>query len=138
VAWTLVFHLFGVIFWLGNLLVISSILGMVPEEVGITKERFIVAGRRLLKVGANVGAAVAIVFGIVLVMLEPKVLAEGWFHVKLALVLALLVIHWRLYRRVMALEDDPATASPREFKIVHGLVSLLLLGILILALVKPF
>lgn len=134
----LVFHLFGVIFWLGNLLVISSILGMVPEEVGVAKERFIVAARRLIKVGANVGAAVAIVFGIVLVLLEPRVLAAGWLHVKLLLVLALLLIHWRLYRRVVALEDDPGTASPREFKIMHGLVSLLLLGILILALVKPF
>ena len=59
-------------------------------------------------------------------------------HAKLALVLVLLFFHFRLYRRVVALENDPGSATRREFSMLHGIVSLLLLLILVLVLVKPF
>jgi len=131
-------HIFGVVFWLGSLLVIATLLGLVPEEVGVAKERFIVATRRLFDVGCNVGAAVAVGLGILLVLLEPEVLRHGWFHLKLLLVVIVLVLHVRLYRRIAALEDEPASATHREFTILHGVVSLLLLAILVLALAKPF
>ena len=131
-------HIFGVVFWLGSLLVIATLLGLVPEEVGVAKERFIVATRRLFDVGCNVGAAVAVGLGILLVLLEPEVLRHGWFHLKLLLVVIVLVLHVRLYRRIAALEDEPASATRREFAILHGIVSLLLLAILVLALAKPF
>ncbi len=65
-------------------------------------------------------------------------LTVGWLHVKLLLVLVLLYFHYRLYRRILNLESDPASASAGEFKMIHGLVSALLLAILALALIKPF
>ena len=57
---------------------------------------------------------------------------------KLLLVLLMLVVQFRLYQRIGALEEAPLNATRREFSIMHGLVSLLLLGILILVIVKPF
>ena len=81
--WVLTFHLFGVIFWLGGLLVITSLLALVADEVGVAKERFIVAARRLF-IGCNIGAAVAIVFGFVLIAFEPEVMRQGWFHTEAA------------------------------------------------------
>ena len=131
-------HIFGVVFWLGSLLVIATLLGLVPEEVGVAKERFIVATRRLFDVGCNVGAAVTVGLGILLVLLEPEVLRHGWFHLKLLLVVIVLLLHVRLYRRIAALENEPASATRREFAILHGIVSLLLLAILVLAIAKPF
>ena len=56
----------------------------------------------------------------------------------LVLVLVLLYLHYRLYRRILNLENDPSGASAREFKIIHGIVSALLLAILALAVLKPF
>jgi len=47
-------------------------------------------------------------------------------------------VHLRLYQRIRAIEDAPLSATRREFAIIHGIVSLLLLGILVLVLVKPF
>ncbi len=134
----LVFHLFGVIFWVGSLLVISSMMGLVPNEVGAARERMIGIGRRLLHVSANVGAIVTIVFGIFLILLEPHVMLRGWMHAKLTLVLILLFVHFKFYRRVVALENDPGSATRREFSMIHGIVSLLLLLILVLVLLKPF
>jgi protoporphyrinogen IX oxidase len=134
----LVFHLFGVILWIGSLLVISSMMALVPDEVGAARERMIVIARRLFHVSSNIGAIVTVVFGIFLVLLNPNVMLHGWMHAKIALVLALLFFHVKLYRRVIALESDPGSATRREFSIIHGIVSLILFLILVLVLVRPF
>ncbi len=138
IKWAIVFHLFGVIVWIGNLLVIASMLALVTEEVGTARERLVLVARRLFQIGCNLGALATVFFGIVLILLDPGVLTVGWLHVKLLLVLVLLYFHYRLYRRILNLESDPASASAGEFKMIHGLVSALLLAILALALVKPF
>ncbi len=136
--WILAFHVFGVILWLGSLLVLSSLLGLVAEEVGVSKERFLVAARRLFDVSANGGALATIGFGIWLILLEPSVLRQGWLHIKLLLVVILIVIHARLFRRINALEAEPSAASRREFAIMHGIISALLLAILLLVFLRPF
>ncbi len=137
VGFIIALHLFGVIFWIGSLLLITRWLAMVPDEVGVAKERFIVAARRLY-LGCNIGAAIAIGFGIVLIILEPEVLTQLWMYAKLILVGAMLFFHYRCYRRTIFLEDNPGEATRGEFMMMHGIVSLLLLGILALALMKPF
>jgi protoporphyrinogen IX oxidase len=138
IRWGIVFHLFGVIIWIGNLLVIASMLSLAAEEVGAGRERLIVIARRLFQVGCNIGALTTVFFGIVLILLDPSVLMLGWLHLKLLLVLVLLYFHYRLYRRILNLETDPSSASTREFKLLHGFVSALLLGILALAVLRPF
>jgi putative membrane protein len=138
VNWVIAFHLFGVIVWIGNLLVIASMLSLATEETGAGRERLILVSRRLFQIGGNIGALTTVIFGIILILLEPAVLSFGWLHAKLLLVLVLLFFHYRLYRHILNLEDDPAGASARAFKMIHGFVSALLLAILVLALVKPF
>ncbi len=137
-GWALVFHIFGVVSWLGSLLVVSAIMAKVPVEVGVAKERFIVTARQLLKIGGNIGAALTVGFGTVLIVLKPELLRHGWLNVKLLFVAALLLVHSRLYHRIVALENDPGSATEREFKIAHLLVAALLLAILILAVMNPF
>jgi putative membrane protein len=113
-------------------------MALVPDEVGAARERMVVIGRRLFHVSSNIGAIVTVVFGIFMVLLDPRVMLQGWMHAKIGLVLVLLVFHVRLYWRVIALENDPGSATRREFTILHGIFSLLLLLILVLVLVKPF
>jgi len=138
ISWGIVFHLFGVIIWIGNLLVIASMLSLATEEVGAARERLILISRRLFQIGCNLGALATVFFGIILILLDPAVLMVGWLHIKLLLVLVLLFLHYRLYRRILNLENDPSGTSAREFKMIHGLVSALLLAILALAVLKPF
>ncbi len=106
IGWVIVFHLFGVIIWIGNLLVIASMLSLATEEVGAARERLIGVSRRLFQVGCNIGALTTILLGIILILLDPAVLMRGWLHAKLVLVLVLLYFHYRLYRRIRDLEDD--------------------------------
>ena len=126
------------IFWVGSLLTVSSLMTPVPEEVGAAREALIVAARRLLGVGANIAAAFAIVFGIAAIVAEPQVLTHGWLHTKLVLVLIVIGCHVRLYRRVSALENEPSSSTRREFAMLHGIISLLTLMILALVFLQPF
>jgi putative membrane protein len=136
-GWLLVLHLFGVIFWVGSLLLISSLLAMVSDEVGMAKERFILIASRLFFSGCNIGGTIAIVFGILLMIALPGVIHERWFDAKLLLVFMLLLVHIRLHRRIVALEENPSAVTRSEFRVIHGLISALLLGILALAVMKP-
>jgi len=131
-------HIFGVIFWMGGLLMITSLLARVPEEVGLPKERFLGAARGLFESTINLGAAISIILGIALIMLDPSVLLHAWIEAKLLLVAILLFYHVRFYRRIKFLEDNPSESSRHEFRIIHGMVSALLIAILVLTVLKPF
>ncbi|MGH7987839.1 MAG: CopD family protein [Candidatus Binataceae bacterium] len=134
----LVFHIFGVIVWVGTMLVTCTMLALVPAEAGVAKQRLIVTARRLFNVGGNIGALATIIFGILAILAYPQVMAFGWLHVKLLLVLLLIAVHVRIYVRLNGLRLDADSATRREFSMLHGIVSLLLLGILIMVIVKPF
>jgi len=134
----LALHLFGVIFWLGGLLMIASLLARVPEEVGLPKERFLGAARGLFESATNLGAAITILLGLLLIIMDPAVLRQGWLHAKLLLVAILLFYHVRFYRRIIFLENNPSQSTRKEFRVIHGMVSALLIAILVLAVMKPF
>ena len=130
-------HVFGLVTWLGGLLTLASLLARVPEEVGAARERIVVVARRL-GLGIHIGAAITVALGIALIFMEPGVITQGWLHLKLTLVVILLYFHYRFFRRVGEIENDPALATRGEFMMIHGVVSLLLIGILLLVMLKPF
>src|ERR1700684_2495603 len=131
-------HIFSVIFWLGGLLMITSLLARVPEEVGLPKERILGAARELFESTINLGAALSIILGLALIIIDPSVLRHGWLHAKLLLVAILLFYHVRFYRRIKFLENNPSQSSSREFRVIHGMLSALLIAILVLTVIKPF
>src|SRR5258708_7889259 len=134
----LALHIFGAIFWLGGLLMIASLLARVRDEVGLPKERFLGAARGLFEVGTNIGAAVTIGLGIILIVMEPAVLRQGWLHAKLLLVAVLLFYYVRFYRRVIFFVKHPPQSSRREEPVIHGMGSPSPIAILVLAVIKPF
>jgi putative membrane protein len=137
-GFVLALHIFGVIFWMGGLLMVTSLLARVPEEVGLPKERFLGAARGLFESTVNLGAAVSIILGLLMILLDPTVLQHGWILAKLLLVAILLFYHVRFYRRIKFLENNPSQSSSREFRVIHGMVSALLIAILVLTVLKPF
>jgi uncharacterized membrane protein len=54
------------------------------------------------------------------------------------LVAILLFYHVRFYRRIIFLENNPSQSTRREFRVIHGMVSALLIAILVLTVLKPF
>ena len=77
------------------------------------------------------------VFGIAMMVMNPALLQQGWFHVKLALVVILTGLHgyfvW-LGKRV----DREAEVSARRLKMLNELPFVLMIIIVIMVIVRPF
>jgi len=139
VAWMLVFHIVGLVFWLGSLLVVTQILGIHTEES--SPETRVTLGRlesKLLKGLAHPGAAIMVVTGFLLVSENRGFLHEHWLHAKLLLVVILVALDLRLTFRARAFQQGTVEISRRECMILHGAISLVFLAILVLVLIKPF
>jgi len=139
VAWTLVFHIVGLVFWLGSLLVVTQILALHTEEP--SPETCETLGRlesKLLKGLAHPGAAIMVITGFLLVSEDPNYLREHWLHAKLLLVVVLIVLDLRLTFRARAFQEGKIELSRRECMALHGAISLVFFAILILVLIKPF
>jgi putative membrane protein len=64
--------------------------------------------------------------------------ASGWFHAKFALVLAMSAMHGFLTARVRDFAQDRNTRSARFYRIANEVPTVLMIGIVILVVVKPF
>ena len=139
VAWTLVFHIVGLVFWLGSLLVVTQILAIHADEP--SPEVRATLGRlesKLLKGLAHPGAAIMVITGFLLVSQDPNYLRQHWLHAKLLFVVILIVLDLRLTFRAKAFQEGKIELSRRECMILHGAISLVFLIIVILVLIKPF
>ena len=139
VAWILVFHLVGLVFWLGSLLVVTHVLSIHSEEP--SPEARATLGRlemKLLNGLAHPGAALMAITGMFLIGENPHYLREHWLHAKLLLVVLLVVLDLRVYFRTTAFLAGRAKLRRRECMALHGAISLVFFGILILVLLKPY
>ena len=139
VAWTLVFHLIGLVFWLGGLLVVTHTLAMHAEED--SPEARAALGRlesKLLRGLAHPGAAIMVITGFILVGHDPNLLRQHWLHAKLLLVVILIALDLRVTFRARAFQEGTVEMTRGECMALHGAIALVFTAILILVLVKPF
>ena len=99
-------------------------------------ERFVVMERRLFFI-MSVGAVLAVVFGMAMILAAPGYLAQGWLRVKLLLVALLVGYHFWCYRLMLALRAGANPHSQRWYRWFNEAPGLFLLAIVILAVVKP-
>jgi protoporphyrinogen IX oxidase len=138
-AWALVFHVIGFVFWMAGLLVVTQVMAAHAEER--SPEARSVLGRlemKLLKGLAHPGALITIGAGTVLIVMQPGYLRQSWLHAKLSLVAILIGMNLFLHMRARELRDERSTATPGQFRMLHGVVSALFLFIVILVMIKPF
>ena len=133
----LFFHVLGVILWMGALFVVSRLLAEHATHPA-SGEALTGLEERLFGSIVHGGAAVVIATGILLVLDQPGLLKQGWLHAKLLLVLALVVLDVRLYRRMQALHALPSSVSRGEMFRLHGFIGLALIGVVFLTIVRPF
>jgi putative membrane protein len=139
VAWSLVFHIAGLVMWVGSLLVVTQILGVqVTEhspEVSAVLSRL---ESKLLKGLAHPGAALTVITGFIMAYHNPDYLQQSWLHAKLLLVVILVAVDLRLTFQVKAYHEGRVELNRRDCLLFHGAISLLFLAILVLAVIKPF
>jgi putative membrane protein len=133
-AWHVIFMVtwFAGLFYLPRLFVYHA---SATDAVGI--ERFRVMESRLFTI-MTIGAVLTAAFGVWLLAKNPALLATGWLRAKLVLVAMLVVYHvltWRLMRELAAGRN---AHSARWYRWFNEAPSLLLVGIVLLAVLRPF
>lgn len=132
-TWTVLFHIVGLVFWIGGLLVATALLGQHAKEESPEGQLALAqAESRMLGGMANPGAAITIITGAILAALRgPDILHETWFQSKMVLVLALIILHIIVYIRARQFMEGRRIMTRRNWMVLHGAVSLVFLAILI-------
>ena len=139
-AWTLVFHILGIVFWLGGLLVVTHLLASDAESESAEVHEVLnrVEGK-LFKGIAHPGAIITVISGAILISTNPQYYAHAaWLHAKLFLVVLLIVLDAITYIRAKAFHAGKITLRRKECMMLHGGIALVFTGILIMVLNKPF
>lgn len=137
--WIKAFHVIAVIAWMAGMLYLPRLFVYHCDAPpgSAQSEAFKVMERRLLKAIINPAMILAWVLGLVLVWLGGW-WNQGWFLGKLALVLVLSGLHGSFVRMVRRFAADQNEKSARYYRIVNEIPTLLMVGIVILVIVKPF
>jgi putative membrane protein len=133
-AWHVVFMVtwFAGLFYLPRLFVYHA---DATDGAGI--ERFRVMERRLFAI-MTIGAALTVGFGLWLLAREPALLDTGWLRAKLALVALLAGYHAWLGKLVRDFAAGRNAHGARWYRWFNEVPSLLLIGIVLLAVARPF
>lgn len=136
--WIKALHVAFMVTWFAGLFYLPRLFIYHTDATdAVSDERFVVMERRLFAI-MTIGAVLTAVFGFALLWINRALLAQGWFHLKLALLLGLTVYHWRCHVWIRALRSGEKSADTRWLRWFNEIPVLFLLGIIGLAIVKPF
>ena len=138
VAWTLIVHVIGLVFWVGSLLVATHTLAVHTEtESREAREALSRLETKLLRGLAHPGAAIMVITGVILLVLVPSFLHQHWLQIKLLLVLILVALDLRVTFRARAFQEGKIQMTRGECMALHGGIALVFTLILILVFIKP-
>jgi protoporphyrinogen IX oxidase len=137
--WLKAFHVIAVIAWMAGMLYLPRLFVYHCEApVGSSQsETFKVMERRLLRAIINPAMVVTWVLGLWLAI-EGGFLKAGWLHGKLVLVLILSAMHGVFTHFVRDFAEDRNAHSQKFYRILNEVPTVLMVGIVILVVVKPF
>ncbi|MGQ9366290.1 protoporphyrinogen oxidase HemJ [Azospirillum sp. ST 5-10] len=138
--WVKALHVISIIAWMAALLYLPRLYVYHCEVApgSPASEKFKVMERRLLRAIMTPAMIASYVFGIWMLVILPGWLSDGWLHAKLLLVVLLTVMHGMMARWRRAFAEDRNTHPQRYFRIMNEVPTLLMIGIVILVIVKPF
>jgi len=142
--WVKAFHIIAVIAWMAGMLYLPRLFvyHCTAEKGSVQSETFKVMERRLLRAIINPAMIATWILGLWLAWLGPDShygwFLSGWLHAKLVLVLALSAVHGMLARWTRDFAADRNRYSQRFYRLINEVPTILMIGIVILAVVKPF
>jgi putative membrane protein len=135
--WLKAFHIIFVITWFAGLFYLPRLFvyhSVATDAVSL--KRFVVMERRLFAI-MTLGASLAVVFGISMIVAAPSYLQTGWLQAKLALVALLMGYHGWCGSLIATLGQGLNTHSERWYRLFNEAPAVLLIGIVLLAVLKP-
>ncbi len=136
--WIKALHVVAIISWMAGLLYLPRLF-VYHAQVGpgAQAELFKVMERRLLRYIMTPAMIVSWAAGLYLIFAGDW-LHSGWLHGKLALVILLSAVHGHDALLVKRFARDQNRHDHRYYRIVNEIPTLLMIGIVILVIVKPF
>jgi putative membrane protein len=137
--WVKAFHIVGVISWMAGMLYLFRLYVYHAQETEpVVMERFKVMERRLLRAITTPAMVLSVATGATMLVLNPALLHQPFMQMKLVLVAGMLVMHgfgaaWR-----KRLVDEPHFKPHKFFRVMNEIPTLLMIGIAILIIVRPF
>ena len=137
--WIKALHVIAVIAWMAGMLYLPRLFVYHCEaEIGSKQsETFKVMERRLLRAIINPAMVVTWVAGLWLVIAGGHY-RSGWMIAKFALVVILSALHGQFTRWTREFAEDRNTRSQKFYRIINEIPAVLMIGIVILVIVKPF
>ena len=138
-TWLKALHIISVIAWMAGMLYLPRLYvyhcGAKPGSE--LSETFKAMERRLLRAIINPAMTATFVFGLWMAWLGD-LWGEHWFQAKLALIIAMSALHGFLSRWQRDFAADANKHSARFYRFMNEVPTLLLIGIVMLVVLKPF
>jgi putative membrane protein len=137
--WIKALHLIAAMAWMAGMLYLPRLFVYHCEAAPGSQqsETFKVMERRLLRAIMNPAMVATWALGLWLAW-SSEAWSAGWFRAKLVLVVILSAIHGLLARWRKDFAADRNRHSAKFYRVVNELPTVLMIGIVILAIVKPF
>lgn len=137
--WLKAAHVVAIIAWMAGMLYLPRLFVYHCEAEPGSKqsETFKLMERRLMNVIINPAMTLAWALGLWLAW-TGGFFTSGWFHAKLLLVVALSALHGLLSRCVRDFAADRNRRTQKFYRIINEIPAVLMVGIVILVIVKPF
>ena len=136
-------HLIAVISWMAGLLYLPRIFVYHSEAVQNNKsedliETFKVMERRLLVYIMNPAMIVSWIFGVLLVhTIGMDNFGSIWLQLKLLFVVILTLYHFFLFQCLRKFAENNNSFSPKFYRIINEIPTVLLIGIILVVVFKP-
>jgi putative membrane protein len=137
--WIKALHVIAVIAWMAGMLYLPRLFVYHCEAEAGSKqsETFKVMERRLLKAIINPAMIVTWLAGVYLAW-AGHFLSASWFHGKFLLVLLLSGVHGFFSLWVKDFAADRNARSQKFYRFINEVPTILMIGIVVLVIVKPF
>lgn len=138
--WVEAFHIVAVVSWFAGLFYLPRLYvyhSMAEDQTSL--DRFVIMERKLFWGIMTPSAVVTVILGIWLISFAPDYyLSQGWMHAKLGLVVLLVAYHISCWWFLVRFRDGRNSQSHIFFRWFNEFPVLLLVGIVIMVVVKPF
>lgn len=137
--WVKAAHIIFVIFWMAGLFMMPRFFVYHQESAPGSEEeaRWIEREDRLLRIILKPSIIIVWLLGLALA-LDVGAFEQGWFHLKLAVVLLLSGYHGWMVSYAKKLKAGQRTLAGKTLRIVNEIPGMAAAAIVILAIVKPF
>jgi putative membrane protein len=138
--WIKAGHVIAVIAWMAGMLYLPRLFvyHAVTERGSAQSETFKIMERRLLKGIINPAMIATFVFGLWMIALGGVDWSQGWPWLKAAFVIGLTACHGMLVGHTRAFAADTNSKPQRYFRILNEVPTVLMIGIVIAVIVRPF